>query len=761
MFKTITIVIMALLAFTGCKKDEIQKSRDLSIVPQPNDVVQKDGFFTVNSKTSFVVPANENLIAAANLVNTRFKNAAGFELELTQEKPSANFIVIELDTLVDKGDEAYALIVSDQGATISASSERGAFYGLMTMLQLLPPVLESKTKVEDVEWYMPQVKINDEPRFVWRGMHLDVCRHFMPVEFIKKQLDVMALFKMNTFHWHLTEDQGWRIEIKKYPKLTSEGATRIEGEGHEYSGFYTQEEVKEIVAYAAERFINVVPEIELPGHALAALVGYPELSCTGGPFKVRNVWGIEPDVFCAGKEETFEFLENVINEVILLFPYKYFHIGGDESPKDRWEKCPDCQRRMRKEGLANEHELQSYFIKRIEKILLSHDRIMIGWDEILEGGLAESAVVMSWRGEQGGITAAEQGHDVVMTPSDWIYLDKFQGSIKVEPVAFGGFTPLGKAYGYDPLPKSLDPEKAKHILGTQGNVWSEYMYTTDLIEYRIYPRIIALAEVGWTEKENKDYASFLKRMDKQFERLDKHNINYHIPLPEGPINQMAFLDTVSLEFTTTRPIKMVYTLDSSEPDENSEIYSMPLIFTEDASVKIRSVLATGRMSKTRTIRVEKQKLLAAANVTAPEEGLKMKLTKGTFIKVADLQKATEWKESVFKKAEFNDIFDEHVPSGAILTGYLDIAEDGIYEFGTNVDQFFIGDKLLIDNDGEVKRFWRNNASIAMCKGKHSIKIIFLNNTVGGWAHVWNGFDLTFIKAGDHKFTWVNDELLSH
>ncbi|MFA9388861.1 MAG: family 20 glycosylhydrolase [Prolixibacteraceae bacterium] len=759
--KSIIFVPLALLVFLACEKDKQQRSQDLSIVPQPNEVVHQNGFFTVNSRTSFVVPDNKILIAAAELVNTRFKNAAGFELEFTQEKPARNFIAIELDTTANKGNEAYKLSVTEEGATITASGDRGAFYGLMTVLQLLPPELESTTKVKGVEWYMPQVQINDEPRFVWRGMHLDVCRHFVPVEFIKKQLDVMAMYKMNTFHWHLTEDQGWRIEIKKYPKLTSEGATRIEGEGHEYGGYYTQEEVKEIVAYAAERFINVVPEIELPGHALAALVGYPELSCAGGPFKVRNVWGIEPDVFCAGKEKTFEFLEDVINEVVPLFPYKYFHIGGDESPKDRWEKCPDCQRRMRDEGLANEHELQSYFIKRIEKVLLAHDRIMVGWDEILEGGLAGSAVVMSWRGEQGGVTAAELGHDVVMTPGDWNYLDKFQGSIKVEPVTIGGFLPLQKVYGYDPVPQSLSPEKAKHILGTQGNVWSEYMYTTDLVEYRVYPRIIALAEVGWTEKENKSYDAFLKRMDKQFVRLDMHHINYHIPLPEGPINHMAFIDTAKLEFTTTRPIKMVYTIDNSEPDVNSEIYSTPLIFTENTTVKIRSVLATGIMSKTRTIEVAKQKLLAATNVVTSGQGLKMSLTMGNYIKVEELQKATAWNESIFKKVEFNQTFDMNEPSAAILTGYLDIPEDGIYEFATNVDQFFIDDKLLIDNDGEVKRFWRNNASMAISKGKHPIKIIFLNNIIGGWPHVWSGFDLSYIKAGDHNFTQVNDELLSY
>lgn len=760
MYKNLILVAMAVFTLVSCAKTK-EKSQELSIVPQPNEVTQQNGFFTVNPKTTFVVPENENLKEAAALINERFKNAAGFELKVSSEKPAENFIAIELNTGANKGEEAYALNVNEQGATISASAERGAFYGLMTVLQLLPPELESTSKVNNVEWYMPYVQINDEPRFVWRGMHLDVCRHFVPVEFIKKQLDVMALFKMNTFHWHLTEDQGWRIEIKKYPKLTVEGATRIEGEGHEYGGFYTQEEVKEIVAYAQKRFINVVPEIELPGHALAALTAYPHLSCTGGPFKVRNIWGVEPDVFCAGKEEVFGFLEDVIDEVVALFPYKYFHIGGDESPKDRWKVCPDCQRRIRKEGLADEHELQSYFIKRMEKVLLAHDRIMVGWDEILEGGLAGSAVVMSWRGEEGGITAAEQGHDVVMTPGDWNYLDKYQGSSKVEPVTIGGLLTLEKTYGYDPVPKSLSPEKAKHVLGTQGNVWSEYMYEPDLFEYMIYPRIIALAEVGWTQLANKNYNSFVKRMDKQFVRLDKHNINYHIPLPEGPVNLMAFTDTAKLEFTTTRPIKMVYTLDGSEPNAESKEYTAALTFTENATVKIRSIMNTGRMSDVRTIKVEKQDLLPATDVNTTGKGLKMKLVDGTFIKVDEIKDLTDWKESEVVNADFKGIFHDDKTSAAIITGYLDIPEDGIYEFATDVDQFFIGDKLLVDNDGEVKRFSRNNSTIALAAGKHAVKIVFLNNIIGGWPQAWNGPVVRFKKQGDEKFTTATGDMYSY
>jgi len=756
-FIPICAMLFAIVSCSNCRQSE----PGIAIVPQPNEIIRQDGSFTVTKKTALVFSDNEKMTELAGFINQRFSQAAGFSLPVLNEQPTENFIAIELDPAWTKGDEAYELTIEPKGVTVKAGSERGAFYGLVSMLQLLPPEIESPKLADDVCWTMPCVQINDSPRFVWRGMHLDVCRHFVPVEFIKKQLDVMALFKMNTFHWHLTEDQGWRIEIKKYPKLTELGSKRIEGDGSVYGGFYTQDEVREVVAYAAERFINVVPEIELPGHSLAALVGYPELSCTGGPFKVRNIWGVEPDIYCAGKEEVFHFLEDIIDEVVPLFPYEYFHIGGDESPKDRWEKCADCQKRMRDEGLKDEHELQSYFVQRIEKVLLRHGKKMIGWDEILEGGLAPSATVMSWRGEQGGIEAARQGHDVIMTPGNWVYLDHYQGDSRVEPVSIGGYTTLEESYGYDPVPKDLELEKTKHILGTQGNVWTEYMYTPDLIEYRIYPRIIALAEVGWTEKANKDYNSFLERMDNQFVRLDEHDINYHIPQPEGPVNLMAFTDSTSMEFTTTRPMKMVYTLDGSEPDAMSEEYCEPLRFKENATVKIRSVMKSGRMSSVRTITVEKQKPLAATPVKTTGSGLKMKMAEGTFIKVAELQNAQNWKESVFKMEDFRKTFDLDKPTAAIFTGYLEIPADGIYEFATNVDQFFIGGNLLVDNDGEVKRFSRNNTTIALEKGKHPVKIVFLNDIIGGWPHVWTGLDLSFRTSGEKEFTPVKGEMFSY
>ncbi len=759
----LSILLIAMLMACQTEPPQQGYNSGINIVPQPNHIENGEGNFILNQSTQWVI-ADEDLKPVVDFYAGKLKQSTGFDFGYAAEKPSKNYIFVQLDQSITVNDEGYLIAVSKDGVEVRAKAAQGIFYGLQTVLQLLPAEVESSLLVKNVTWSIPVVEILDEPRFSWRGMHLDVCRHFLPVENIKKHLDMMAMFKLNTFHWHLTEDQAWRIEIKKYPKLIELGSRRLEGEGFEYAGHYTQEDVKEIVAYAAERFITVVPEIELPGHALAALVAYPEYSCTGGPFTVRNVWGVEPDVYCAGKEDTFHFLEDVIDEVVVLFPSVYFHIGGDECPKDRWKECSDCQARMKKEGLKDEHELQSYFIRRIEKVLIAHGKKMIGWDEILEGGLAESAAVMSWRGEKGGIEAASQGHDVVMTPGNWCYLDHYQGDYRVEPVAIHGYTTLEEAYSYEPVPAELSEDKAKHVLGTQGNVWSEYMYTPELFEYCIYPRLIALAEVNWTSKEKKNYESFEKRINNQLVRMDQHGINYHIPLPEGPVNKVVFLDNTKLEFTNTRNYPMIYTTDGSEPNAYSTQYNQPLIFAADKTIKIATVLPSGKMSKVRTIEIEKTEMIPAVEAETSQVGLSEQFAEGTFIKVAELDKVSDW----IKRDGFIDNKDANYrgrgydePSAHIFTGYLTIEKDGIYEFQTNLDQFFIGDELLINNDGEVKRYSRNNTTVALAKGKHPVKLIYLNNIIGGWPQAWNGPTVQYRIYGDEKFKKVENDQYSY
>lgn len=764
----------ALCLFASCESPTKQMpyNQGINVIPKPLSLVQNEGSFKVTKSTKFYASTPEAK-TIATFFASKIESSTGYDLAISEEEVSSNAIALLIDNSLEVNDEGYTLDATDKLVSIKAKTAKGLFYGMQTLMQLLPAEIESTTVVNGIAWTLPCVTIKDEPRFAYRGIMLDPCRHFIPVENIKKQLDVLALFKINQFHWHLTEDQGWRIEIKKYPKLTEIGSKRVDGEGTEYSGFYTQEQIKEVVAYASERFINVIPEIELPGHALAAISAYPELSCKSDSLSPRIIWGVEEDVYCAGKEETFKFLEDVISEVVTLFPGEYFHIGGDECPKVRWEKCPLCQKRMRENKLKNEHELQSYFVQRIEKVLASHGKKMIGWDEILEGGLAPSATVMSWRGEDGGIAAASMDHDVIMTPgSNGMYLDHYQGDSKIEPVAIGGYTLLEKTYSYNPVPDTLvGLGKSNFVKGVQGNIWSEYMYTTDLMEYRIYPRILAVAEIGWTPLEGKDYKDFERRIDNALVRLDCHGINYHIPQPEQPggsINFVAFTDKATLEFKTTRPVKVVYTTDGSEPTATSAVYSTPLEFNESATLKIRSVLPSGKMSPVRTITVEKQTLAPAKEVAATKPGLKMKVTYGYFLESSKLESVTDWKESTIKdlfeirSVEKTDESMRNVKQYAVVaSGYVNIPEDGVYIFSSDNEEVWIDGKLLINNGGEVKRFSRHDSSVALAKGLHEIKVVFLGHIIGGWPSNWNDGSVKIRKAGAEKFEAITPAMLSY
>jgi hexosaminidase len=492
-----------------------------------------EGTFAITSQTRILINSESpEMKKVTSSLCQRLENLYEIKNKISfSGAPEKKSIFIKLNTGLSIAKEAYNLTVSPKGIMLEATSASGLFYGIQTLLQLMPPL---KQKLSEV--VLPSVEIKDTPRFSWRGLHLDAGRHFMPREFIMKYLDYMAIHKFNTFHWHLTEDQGWRIEIKKYPGLTETGSIRKETlvghygsdtyDGTPVGGFYTQEDVKEIVAYAADRFITVVPEIEMPGHSLGALAAYPELGCTGGPYEVARTWGVFEDVYCAGKEETYTFLQDVLTELLPLFPGEYFHIGGDECPKTRWEKCPLCKLKMKEQGLKTEHELQSYFVQRMEKFLNENGKKLIGWDEILEGGLAPNAAVMSWRGEQGGIAAAKERHYVVMTPGEFCYLDHYQADPKSEPLAIGGYLPLKKVYSYEPVPAALTEDESKYVLGAQGNVWTEYMKTPDQVEYMVYPRAAALAEVIWSPKGPRDFENFKSRLVRLTKLYDILGINY-------------------------------------------------------------------------------------------------------------------------------------------------------------------------------------------------------------------------------------------
>lgn len=514
------ILVIGLLIFAQCTSMEEQS---MTVIPKPAHFEALHGSYTITDQTSIGVSGpelsdlREYLISELKSIHkinvSKGDSNSGIQLVLDKEFP---------DSL---GKEGYIYNSDKNGVIIEALNKAGLFYGIQSLLQLT----SSEGRVSGMS-------ITDLPRFKWRGYMLDVSRHFMPKEYILKVIDNLALHKLNTLHLHLTDDQGWRIEIKKYPLLTEVGAWRVDrehlnwnarqnqkpGEEATYGGFYTQDDIREIVAYAQSRFITVVPEIEMPGHTTAVLASYPEYACTDGPFSVLpgGVWPIT-DIYCAGKDKTFDFIQDILTEVLELFPSEYIHIGGDEANKKEWKDCADCQKRIRDEGLADEHELQSYFITRIEKFLNNNGRQLIGWDEILEGGLAPNAAVMSWRGMEGGIAAAKSGHPVVMTPTSHCYFDYYQGKPELEPLAFGGLLPIQKVYSFNPVPDELTDEEAQYIHGVQANLWTEYVPTTQHADYMTFPRLSALAEVAWTPQNERDFNDFAGRLRTLLPLLDK------------------------------------------------------------------------------------------------------------------------------------------------------------------------------------------------------------------------------------------------
>lgn len=584
------LLLIGLISFLGFGQN---------IIPQPETIEFREGTFALNSET--VIKADKNSFEAQFLQQYIHENN-GLKLTINKNAKSENCIALnyalspKLSVTKDSSgkrssfksnDEEYMLLINKSEITIAAQERAGVFYGIQTLLQLLP--LEEKDEIK-----IPCLLINDQPKFKWRGMHLDVSRHFFDIEFVKKYIDYLAQYKMNTFHWHLTDDQGWRIEIKKYPKLTEIGAWRSGSMvGHyrdqtfdnkKYGGFYTQEEIKEVVAYAKERHITVVPEIEMPGHALAALAAYPQYSCTGGPFEVGKTWGVLDDVFCP-KDETFTFLENILSEVIALFPSEYIHVGGDECPKTRWKSCSLCQKRIKDEKLKDEHELQSYFIQRIEKFVNSKGRKIIGWDEILEGGLAPNAAVMSWRGIEGGIAAAKEKHFVVMSPGSHCYFDHYQGEPANEPLAFGGYTTLEKVYSYNPIPTELTEAESAYILGAQANLWTEYIDTINQVEYMLFPRITAIAEVVWGTSNPENYKAFEDRVVHHMKGWKQKNINFSKAIYQVVSDISVQNNQIYYALKSRNASGIRFTTDGSEPKADSKAYNSSIQIDQSCTVK--------------------------------------------------------------------------------------------------------------------------------------------------------------------------------
>ena len=587
------------------------QTADFNIIPRPQQVnVSNDAPFTLSAKTVISLGTNsQDMKRNANMLASYIEQATGIRPAVGKSKNGAA-IVLTIDKTIANA-EGYKLDADAKQIRIAGASAAGVFYGIQTLRKSLPLVNGKASKVS-----IPAVHIADAPRFAYRGTHLDVSRHFVTADSVRQFIDMLALHNINRFHWHLTDDQGWRIEIKKYPLLTQIGSKRAQTvighnsgkyDGKPYSGFYTQKQIRDIVKYAADRYITIVPEIDLPGHMQAALAAYPDMGCTGGPYEVWQKWGVSDNVLCAGNDKTLTFIDNVLKEITQLFPSKYIHVGGDECPKTQWQKCPKCQARIKslnleaKDGHSAEERLQSYIITHASNYLKSLGRNTIGWDEILEGGLAEGATVMSWRGESGGIAAAKQHHDVVMTPNSYLYFDYYQSLDKAnEPLAIGGYLPLETVYSYEPMPKELTADEARHIIGVQANIWTEYMPTFKQMQYMALPRLAALSEVQWSQPALKDYTSFTNRLTEFTHLYDRLGYNYakHLYNVAIHVDSDNKWREILIHMTTAGNAEIRYTLDGTEPTANSALYTGAIVLQKSAKIRAAAFRNGKRSSMT-------------------------------------------------------------------------------------------------------------------------------------------------------------------
>lgn len=582
------------------------KGIDYKVIPMPHsiEVINNQKPFSLSAKTIIrYTKGNAKLKKDAEFLASYIKEVTGLTLKV-KEGNAANGINLSIKKNSDNP-EGYQIEVNDKNISIIGDTEAGVFYGIQTLRKSLPV---SDDKIIE----LPAVRITDAPRFSYRGAMLDVSRHFFPVDSVKRFIDMLALHNINRFHWHLSEDQGWRIEIKSRPELITKGSMRSETvigrnsgkyDGKPYGGYYTQEQAREIVKYAADRNITVIPEIDMPGHMLAALTAYPELGCTGGPYSVWTQWGVSDDVLCAGNDATLKFIDDVLTEIIDIFPSYYIHVGGDECPKVRWKECPKCQARIKELGIKGdekhtaEEKLQSFIINHAEKFLNSKGRQIIGWDEILEGGLAPNATVMSWRGEQGGIEAAKQKHDVIMSPNTYLYFDYYQTKdIDNEPLAIGGYLPIKTVYNYEPVPAMLNDEEKKHIKGVQANLWTEYIPTYSQVEYMELPRMAALSEVQWSDPKDKDYTAFLKRLPALVDIYNINKYNYATHIFDVNVDFAPNIETGKLDvvMSTIDETPIYYTLDGTEPTEKSNLYTSQLSLDKNASLRAAAIRPSGK-----------------------------------------------------------------------------------------------------------------------------------------------------------------------
>ncbi len=728
-------LILLFLCFyiLGCNSNtpKVFTETDIQIIPKPKALKLNPGHFEFNKNTAIYV-TDEVQATSAQILIDKFKTAQGWDLKTVKAQPKSNYIQFKISEEIEK--EGYKLLVEDKKIAIEANNFAGFTYGVETLRQLLPTEIESQTKVSNVNWVIPHVEIVDAPRFKWRGLMLDVSRHFFQKEYIKKTIDRLAYHKMNTLHLHLVDDQGWRIEIKKYPKLTKVGAFRVDQENKPwdgrytpdvdekatYGGFYTQEDIKEIITYAESRGVNVVPEIEMPAHVTSAVASYPELSCLGKPVAVPSggLWPIT-DIYCAGKDSTFEFLENVLTEVIELFPSKYIHVGGDEATKTNWKKCKHCKKRMQDENLNSPEELQSYFIKRMERFISSKGRVLIGWDEILEGGLAPGATVMSWRGVKGGLEASEQGHDVVMTPGTHCYFDHYQGPMDTEPLAWGGNSPVSKVYQFDPIVDTMSDEQAKHVLGGQANLWAEYIPTESHSEYMIYPRIAALSEALWSPKADRDWTNFSSRLETLFERYSNQGINYaksaYTIVSDAKVNDTT--NTISISLKNEFPVSDIrYALNDKALDGTAIPYTKPIEIKETTTVKAslyKNDKPIGKVFK-KTYNYHKAVGKKVVYNTKYHNSYKGKASANmvNIIRGTKNFHDGQWQAWLVKDMELTIDLENETNVSSVSVGTMENQGPSIY-FPTQVEAFLSKDGKTYTRVGKIERPFKINAGITL------------------------------------------------
>lgn len=752
------LFICLFILFSVPLRSEVEiKNDEGTIIPVPKSINLHSGNFVLDDQV-VVYCNNVNVEMYADSLINEVLVFSGLRINKINGRPESKYISFEM--IKGLRDDEYVVDINQERISIQASDIGGIYYGLQTLVQLLFREFECQGKYKQSEYKIPCLHICDYPSLKYRGVMIDVCRHFFTVDEIKKQIRILGFLKINKLHLHLTDNQGWRVEIKKYPELIKKSSVSETYNNGKYGPYYyTQDDIRDLVKYARVHNIEIIPEIEFPGHSLAALVPFPNLSCMGGPFVCEQVFGYEENVFCVGNEDVYGFMQDVLAEIAPLFPSEYIHIGGDECSKRFWKQCPKCQSKAQmlnlkpEKGKTVEDLLQSYAIHRVERFISdSLKKKMIGWHEVLEGGIDKNVTIMSWRDPRTGYRAAEEGHDVIMAPMpEGFYLCDYQGAIEVEPAASGEFSSIKQLYNYNAVKKDSKQILKRHIIGLEACAWTEWCPDLNSLEYFMYPRVMALAENAWADAEQKDWDSFQRRLSTMYVRLKDKKVNFHVPMPEGVLTQNIIItkDTVNLSFTNSLSLPMVYTTDGSVPDINSELVPEIMTVNRNCTLQIATLVTENILSPARKIVIMKQGKPKAA-VHNVSDGIRLQIANGLYRNVNDLSEAVFVKDTLIESlADFNrDKFDFRKPSVAVYTGYFKVPETAVYTFMSNDDELWVDDDRIVYNYSS-SRFYAHKQEVFLEKGYHKFKLIFSNRLKDGFATCWYDIGFKYIKNKDN------------